>query len=348
MLTKGTIARDQALVVEITTAGTPHESVICYQEYEYAKRVLSGSIRSDRFYAFIAEADAERLKTDPEYWKSLDFRLAANPSHEQHGGFLKDRKITAIRDEAIEKPNERNDYLRYHGNIWTSARDRYIPADAWAACGVPTRALSGRRCITGLDLSHTTDLTALVLLFHDETDDTFDLKPFFFMPEKRVPERERKDKQPYRAWADQGFLTLTEGDTIAYEDVVDKIKWVCGEFEMEMLMADPKDMAAINQALDEHGVPHMNQPQGYHLSSAMKFLQQIVLERRIRHGNHPILNWNIDCLTAKANDNADVKPVKPNRASDNVRIDGAVGILNALNYYILTYQVKPGAIATFV
>lgn len=346
VVTKGTISRLEPLVWEITTAGTVHESIKCLDEHNYALRVIAGEVNDPRFDAEIYAADGERLKEDPEYWKTREARVAANPSHEDLGGFLRDEEIAAVMREAVEKPHERADYLRYHLNIWTYSKDRYIPADAWMACGKSgTRAVTGKRCVAGFDLSHTTDLTAMVLVFED-ADGTFDLKPFFWMPSGRVAERERRDKQPYGAWAEMGLLTLTEGNTISYEEVIDKIKWAYQEFQVEMLMADPKDMAALNQAMDEHGMPHMDQPQGFHLSAAMKYLLALVLERRIRHDNHPILNWCMDCMTAKSNDNGDVKPVKPNRSTDNVRIDGAIGILNALCYYQKTAPAV-GSLAAF-
>jgi phage terminase large subunit-like protein len=346
VLTKGTIAREQPLVVEITTAGTQHSSPICYQEHEYARRVLSGQIKSERFFGFITSADPVKIKEDPHYWRSREARVAANPSHEDNGGFLKDARLASIMEEAIEKPHERNAYFRYHLNIWTSAQNRYLPMDSWHNCGAPTRALSGRRCIAGLDLSHTTDLTALTLLFPDR-DDTFDVYPLFFMPSGRVAERERQDKQPYSAWAQMGYLTLTEGETIKYSEIVEKIQWAYKEFRLEMLIADPKDMASIQQRCDELGIPHMEQPQGYHLSPAMKELLSLILQGRIRHGNNPILTWNADCLSAKTNDNGDVKPIKPNRSSENVRIDGVIALLDALNYTLRIPQ-SPSTLATFV
>jgi phage terminase large subunit-like protein len=42
-LTRGVIARRQPLILLITTAGDDDES-ICFEEYDYAKRVLSGTI----------------------------------------------------------------------------------------------------------------------------------------------------------------------------------------------------------------------------------------------------------------------------------------------------------------
>ncbi len=343
VITKGTISRMEPLVWEITTAGSVHESLKCLDEDNYARRVIAGEIIDPRFDAEIYEADIERLKTDPEYWKSREARVAANPSHEDLGGFLRDEEIAAVMREAVEKPHERNDYLRYHLDIWTSAANRYLPIDAWNACGVPLRTLIGRECIAGLDLSHTTDLTALVLLFPCE-DDTFDVLPFFFMPEGQIEKRQKADKQPYRSWVDQGFITATEGDSVDYDAVIEKILWCRDTFQLRHVQADPSGYQYIHNRMESEGIQDLAQRQGFAKSAAITHLLDLVNQKRIRHANHPILNWNADCATARTNDDQAVKLVKPNRPTDNVRIDGIDALTNAIAYQLLMAPQSSGPV----
>ena len=90
VIVKGQISRDEPLDIAITTAGAEYESPMWWREYQHAKQVLDGSIQSETFYAAVWEADVKRIESDPEYWKSREARVAANPSHEDLGGFLKD------------------------------------------------------------------------------------------------------------------------------------------------------------------------------------------------------------------------------------------------------------------
>jgi phage terminase large subunit-like protein len=182
VITKGQISREEPLDIGITTASAEYESQMWWWEYQYAKQVLDGSLRSDSFYAAIWEADSKRIDSDPKYWKSRKARVAANPSHEDLGGFLKDSAIVRELEKALAEPSERSKYLRYHLNVPLKAQeDPVIDMSKWQLCGggvdlrawrnydidrlIETWALRGRSCWAGVDASWTTDLTAVVFVF---------------------------------------------------------------------------------------------------------------------------------------------------------------------------------------
>jgi phage terminase large subunit-like protein len=197
VITKGMISRSQPLEVEITTAGEVYKSELCFRQYQYAKQVLSGSLQSDRFYAAIWEADAKRLAEDTEYWKSREARVAANPSHEDLGGFLKDEAIVEELNNAIAVPANYPDYLRYQLNVWVQDVHRAIDLAQWDACPMDWKAegwplsddfvarFANRPCWIGVDLSATTDLTAMTMVFPRE-DGHFDLVPFIWATAKAL------------------------------------------------------------------------------------------------------------------------------------------------------------------
>src|SRR5580704_17114547 len=49
VISKGQISREEPLDIAITTAGAEYESQMWWREYQYAKQVLDGSLRSDSF-----------------------------------------------------------------------------------------------------------------------------------------------------------------------------------------------------------------------------------------------------------------------------------------------------------
>ena len=64
-----------------------------------------------------------------------------------------------------------------------------MPMEKWDACAFPVepKALEGRVCYGGLDLSSTTDITAFVLVFPPEDEDgKYSILPFFWIPEENV------------------------------------------------------------------------------------------------------------------------------------------------------------------
>jgi phage terminase large subunit-like protein len=157
---------------------------------------------------------AKRIESDPAYWKSREARVAAKPSHEDNGGFLKDSALVGELEKALAEPSERSKYLRYHLNVPLKAQeDPVIDMAKWQACGggvdlrasceydidllVGTWGLAGKLCWAGVDASWTTDLTAVVFVFPPFDDgEIWTLLPFFWMPKDRVHELERVCRVP--------------------------------------------------------------------------------------------------------------------------------------------------------
>lgn len=344
VLTKGTVARRQPLVIEITTAGaTEQESPLCWREHEYARQILEGTFEDKHFFPTIYSIDKNDDWTDPENWKK------ANPSLDtvEPGGFLKLEKIMAEFDMAIKQPARQPAFKRFHLGIWTSLDADWMPKEIWARNAAPTRRLVDRSCYLGLDLSDTTDLTALVLLFPDPSDGTFDVVPFFWMAKDRVRTRELADRVPYSAWIERGLITATDGDVIDHQVVERKIKWCSEVFSIQELAFDPHHANQLAIRVSENlGVKCVPVPQRYtHLSEPMKRVMQWALQGKMRHGGSPVLAWNMECVRVRDDGNDNIKPVKPNRAGTGKRIDGAVGLIlaasRAMFHQPSTYEKNP-------
>jgi phage terminase large subunit-like protein len=71
------------------------------------------------------------------------------------------------------------------------------------------------------------------------------------------------------------------------------------------------------------------------LSEPTKKLKELCLDAKIRHSANPVLKWNVDCMSVKADGHGNLKPVKPNYSTDPKRIDGAAALINALQRYLL-------------
>lgn len=347
VITKGTISRKEPLVVQITTAGEINDSPICWREHEYAQQVLAGSLRSDRFYPAIWSADPQRVAKEPEYWRSREARVQANPSHEDNGGFLKDEAIVEELDKAIAVPATQGAYLRYHLNIWAHAEERFIPAGAWAKCSAPLRSLVERPCYVGVDLSSTTDLTATVFLFPND-DGTYDVKPHFFMASECVAERERQDRVPYSTWARQGYLTLCEGWAIDRRKVAECIKAGGEMYDLREVCYDPWHGTELAMDLVDSGAVCVKIPQNYaQLSEPTKKLAELCAQGKIRHGDNPILNWNADCATVKPDRKDNIMLTKPDRQRSSKRIDGMAALVNALSRAMTAVEAPQPRVRVF-
>lgn len=333
VLTRGSISRREPLTVQITTAGEVYDSPICYREYELAKQALSAGVGGGKFYAAIWEANADQLEKEPDYWKSREARVAANPSHEDLGGFLKDEAIVEHLLKAELQPDQRDDYLRYHLNAWVAAERRAVEMDKWDRGAVELRPLVKRKCWAAVDLSSKIDLTSLVFVFPDD-DGGFDLLPFFWMAEGQVAKRERLDRKEYRQWARDGLLKLTPGTAVDYSEVAKTLEWGRETFDLQTVAYDPWNATQFvegKDGLDARGFKCVEIRQGFQsMSEPTKTFLELIVAGKIRHAGHKILRWNVDCLSTKSDGNGNVRPAKPDREKSGKRIDGAVAAIMAI------------------
>jgi phage terminase large subunit-like protein len=190
VLDTATGARCQPLLFEITTAGYDRHS-ICFEHQDYAIKLLEGTLQDDSWFAFIASSDEGDDWTDPMVWRK------ANPSF---GLSVKADDLARKAEKAIALPGAQNAFRRMHLNEWTEQAERWIDMAAWDACSarVDLEHLRGRTCFGGLDLSTTTDVTALAWVFPPEGDDgLWYLLSRYFVPEENLRKRAERDRVPY-------------------------------------------------------------------------------------------------------------------------------------------------------
>jgi phage terminase large subunit-like protein len=298
-----------------------------------------------------------KIKADPEYWKSREARVAANPSHEDLGGFLKDTAIVAELEKAITQPANRSKYLRYHLNLpVTSLQEPIIEMAKWIACGDPESkdpvdlrkwpemdvellirkwGLIEKPCFVGVDASWTTDMTAVVIGFPPEEDwGVWTVIPFFFVPVEKVPDIERICRVPIQGWINQGFITATPGNMIDMRAVTDRIKWAAEMFDVIEVAYDPAGNMRVVAAdlYDNDGITCVEVPQNFMtLSQPTKQLLGLILDRKLRHGNQPVFNWHAGCLQLQYDRKDNCQPSKPERLKNSKRIDGVAAFVDILN-----------------
>jgi phage terminase large subunit-like protein len=319
VLTSGFGARREPLTLMITTAGHDRHS-LCYEQWDYARKVRDGIIEDPTFLPVLYEAAPEDDWTDEKVWRKCMPALGDYCS------------IEFIRDEcrrAKELPVYENTFRQLYLNQWTAQAVRWLSMDKWRACGGPVDedALRGQPCYAGLDLSTTTDLSALVLAF-PASDGGYDVLTHAWVPEEAAEIRERRDKVPYRQWAKQGFLTLTPGPTVDYSYIESFILQTCEQYQVKRLFADPYNATQLCQSLLGQGVPVEFLRQGFmSLSGPTKEFERLVLAGKLRHGDHPVLAWCADNVVVEVDAAGNIKPSK---RKSTERIDCVAALVNAL------------------
>jgi phage terminase large subunit-like protein len=325
-----TASRRQPLSIAITTAGYDRES-ICYEQHQYAQRVLDGSVHDHGLLAYIAAAPQDADWQDPKIWK------AANPSY---GVTLDPEQMADDCREAIASPRKESAFRRYRLNQWVGHAENWISPADWAKGAEPFEAalLEGEECYVGIDLARKRDLAAVVLLF--PRDEEFVLLPRFFLPKECLEERERQDHVSYSAWAKAGLLTLTDGEVIDYRFIREQVKRDAERYKFIEIGYDPWNAELLcNQQLgqeDGFAVVEVRPVIGL-LGPAASEFEKLVREGRIRHGGNPVLAWMIAGCAVREDHNQNILPSKRNSTS---RIDGVMAAITALSRAQTTERIS--------
>jgi phage terminase large subunit-like protein len=345
VLSAGGITRKQTLTIGITTAGVRNESPLAWRMHEKTRRIEQKIFEDPTFYGRIYGADPKDDWTKEETW------IKANPSLKQNGGFLDIEKIRKKYHASLSDPESQRAFRRYFLNLWDEKEHRAIDMQRWDECPCPWQAAPllprlpqetvrtfsheylanffGRTCWAGVDLSMTTDMSAVCFVFPCD-DGSYDLLPFFWLPEVDLRKRELKDGMPYRAWAEQGFLELAEGDAIDYRDVKARLIWGAQMFDLKEICFDPWNSKQISTQLIDEGYECVEVRQGYAtLSEPCKKILELVATRKLHHGAHPVLRWNASCLSTKENNDC-LMFHKPERQKETSRIDGLTAAADAM------------------
>lgn len=317
-------SRQQPLHLSITTAGFDRHS-ICWEQHDYALKVLDGTVQDAAFFAYIAGAADEDDWTDPQIWRKANPSFGITVDAEQ---FAEDCR------EARESPAKENSFRRYRLNQWTEQEVRWLSLEKWDACGGSVGHLEGRECFAGLDLSSTTDISALVLVFPE--DDRYDVLPFFWVPEEGARKRERRDRVPYLDWIRGGFMEATPGEVVDYDRIRRRINELHASHQIRQIAIDRWNATQLATQLAGDGFEMIAFGQGYaSMSAPTKKLEEVVLSKRLRHGGHPVLRWMAGNVSIEQ-DAAD--NWKPSKKRSRERIDGIVALVMGLDLASRDYE----------
>ena len=231
-----------------------------------------------------------------------------------------------------ETPADENMFRQLRLNQWVKQSVRWMPMDKWDECGgvVEPYELEGKACYAGLDLSSTSDLTTLVLVFPPEDgDDVYTVLPFFWLPEDTLDLRVRRDHVMYDVWKKQGFIQTTEGNVVHYGFIEQFICQLGERYNIREIAYDRWNATMMVQALEDDGFTMIPFGQGFKdMSPPTKELMKLVLEEKIAHGGHPVLRWMMDNIYIRTDPAGNIKPDKEKSTE---KIDGAVATVMALD-----------------
>lgn len=254
-------ARIDPLLVGITTAGvrtdsTGHDS-LCYEMYQYGKRVVSGEVDDPSFFMAWWEAHQDADHRDPDTWRD------ANPGY---GDFIdpEDFMSSVLRTPEAEFRTKRL-------NIWVTQSETWLPHGTWTACKDERTIPDGADVVLGFDGSFSNDSTALVAVEQGE------------IPHVDVAECWERPASADPAWR------------VPIADVEQAIRDACKRWQVTAIVCDPFRWARTYQALEAEGLPIVEFPQSpQRMTPATQRFYEAVLNNGLTHSGDPRLARHVD------------------------------------------------------
>ena len=321
VLKTGQGARRNPLFVSITTAGHDRHS-ICWEVWDYARKIRDGVIDDPHFLPLIYELPDDADWQDEDVWHAVNPNLGVSIS------------LDFLREEcqrAKEVPAYENTFRNLYLNQWTESASRWLSSDSWRSCNHRTVDLTGGECWGGLDLSSTTDLTALVLAFYHDGDIVFECR--FWVPEESLRQRSRRDRVPYDQWAKDGWIIPTPGNSIDYDFIRHELQELGQKYHIKQVAIDRWNATKLAYDLKADGLDVVEFGQGYaSMSAPAKAFEAAVVSGEINHQGNPVLTW---CVNNAVIDTDAAGNIKPTKAKSTERIDGVVAAVMALGVMVV-------------
>ncbi|MCQ2087988.1 MAG: terminase large subunit [Bacilli bacterium] len=319
-------AREQPLAWLISTNGFVRDGFFD-EQYEYDSNVamwLPG-FQDLRTLSLVYELDDRGNWEDPKHWAE------ANP------GLGKIKKITTLA-ENVQKAKATPSFMRTlmtkDFNVAENSVESWLPY-ATITCEevAEMEYLRNSYAIGGCDLSSTTDLTCATLLIRKPEDSRVYVLQKYFIPESKIKD-DAKDKReaPYRKWAEQGWIEISDGATVDFSAVTQWFVSMVKLFNIRPLWIgyDAALSGYWREDMEYYGFDMEKIRQGpFTWTYPMKEMEGVFEEHRFVYQNNPVLRWCLSNTGKKSANKDGIESIQPVKVNTNRRIDGMVSLLNA-------------------
>ena len=254
----------------------------------------------------------------------------ANPAF---GDFLNAKEVMAMADDARRMPSREAEFRNLVLNQRVEASSPFVSRNVWESCKGNLVGLEGRPVYGGLDLSEVKDLTAMVLL--GKVGNEWHVHPEFWLPKDGLVNKSRLDRVPYDKWSLAGQLHAVDGKSVDYDFVAYRLAEVIATYDVRKIAFDRWNFKHLRPCLLRAGISEKDVEekfeefgQGFQsMSPALRELETMLLNQRIVHDSHPIMNM---CASAAVVQSDPAGNRKLSKIKSTNRIDGMVALAMAV------------------
>jgi phage terminase large subunit-like protein len=326
-LTSGMGTRPDRLTIIIGTAVASLDNPLI-TEYQYGKKILSGTMEDDEYLALIYEFDKDDKWDDLSKLQKACPNLGVSVPISYYAGELKTAK--AIPRAALE-------YKTKYCNLWQSSDKTWIADHTWTRCAdlarkhlVSPDELAAAPCVMGLDFARIYDWTALSQYFWIERLGKYTARHHFYIPGDKVEEKALTEHSSLREWIERGLVTPTPGEIIDYEVIFRDIDAFAPGHNLKAIMYDPAMASEFRMRYEDHPkiviAPFLQKPMT--MGPAAKNWEKAIVEGQILDDS-PVMRWMVSCAINVARNDAWVIPSKVGSGKYAKRIDGVISSIMA-------------------
>lgn len=307
-------------------------------EVNKAKQVLDGLMDDETVFSLLYEPDKTKN------WETDDSLIEqSNPLALEIPMVMED--IKKKRSDAVIMPSKRENFLTKHLNIIYQGlgTETYIDPQDVIACRTDHIDWTGRTVYLGVDLSETTDNTAVAIAALDDDGKTILADVIGFIPADSTDSKSRTEKIDYRSFIEEMKCIACGGRVIDYsvvEEFVFRIEERYG-CSIAYIGYDRRNAMSSAQKWDEkYETVEIRQHSGV-LHSPTKLLQESVLEGHFRYESNRLLELNFQNARVTFDTN---RNLYVNKKKSSGKVDMVVALINAL-YLLQTFELQESGTA---
>lgn len=320
VMKSGMGAREEGLLISCTTSGYLNDGIFD-ELMKRSTRFLLGDSKEKKLLPFLYMVD------DPEKAFTINELRKSNPNLGVSIPVDYMLEEIAIAEGSLSKKAE---FLCKYANLKQNSSLAWLDVqDVEKCCGDPLRLEDFRSsyAVVGIDLSQTTDLTAVSCVI--ERDGKYNIFAHFFMPSEKVDEATARDGVPYMAYVKRGFLTLSGENFVDYHDCYNWITRLVEQYEIYPLKVgyDRYSAQYLIQDLKGQGFHCDDVYQGDNLWGIIQEVGALIKDGRVRIGDNDLLKAHLLNSAIKMNnERGRGRLIKINPTA---HIDGMASVLDA-------------------
>ncbi len=319
---------EEPLLIMLTTEGFVNGGLLD-KELNYVRSILRGDIEDDTYLAFLYTQDSEN-----EIWQDKRTWLKSNPSLNvvKKASYLEANLNKAKIDKETRMHVLCKDFNIHQNNAqsWLMYEDYMYKTEHFEL-----EDLRGAYMVCGVDLSSTTDMTAVQCVVMKPNDNTKYIVSKYFIPERKLYDSDDKTAgAKYEEWAQQGLVHICEGNEVDTDEVVNWIEYLVIDCGINLFKCgydvrlSKSFVNAMITRLDGKSTLEIIPQASKFLSEPTKLLEADLKARIVNYNENPVNQWCFSNAQIKLDQYGRIMIIKIQEQARR-RIDGAVALVIA-------------------